>query len=342
MRWIIAILLSLGMAFANDKILNVYNWTGYMPSSVLKEFKQETGISVNFSTFASNDELFAKLATSDNQSGYDIIVPSANYVTRMANLGMLEKLDHSKIQGLQNLNPLLLNKTFDPHNQYSLPYLWGITGIMVNREYFPKLPLNTWNDLWNPKLKDQILMLDEMKEPFEIGLKVLGYPTNSRNPQQIKAAYEKLITLMPNIKLFNITAPQSILANGDVAIGVVYNGDAFPAMQNNPHLQYIFPKDGAFVWIDNMAIPKNAPHLENAYKFMSFILQPKIASQIAEFSGYSSPNLAGIKLLPKEMRTSKVLYPPQSTINKASFENDLGAANAIYEHYWFLLKLQSS
>lgn len=342
MKWFLALLFCFGIAFANSHELNVYNWTGYMPPEVINEFTQQTGIHVNFSTFASNDELYAKLAASGDDSDYDIIVPSANFVTRMQKQGMLEKLDHSKIKGLNNINPYLLNKAFDPHNQYSLPYLWGVTGIIVNRQYFPHLKINTWNDLWNTKLKNQILMLDEMKEPFEIALKVSGFNSNSRNPEQIKIAYKKLIALIPNIRLFNITAPQSIIGNGDVAIGVVYNGDAFPAMQMNPHLQYLFPKDGAFAWIDNIAIPKNAPHLQNAYRFINFILQPKVAAEIANFSGYSSPNLAAIKLLPKTMRTSKILYPSQSILQKASFEQDLGPANAIYEHYWFLLKLQGS
>ncbi len=328
--------------FANDNVVNVYNWTGYMPPQVLEQFTEQTGIKVNFSTFASNDELFAKIATTNGDSGYDIIVPSANFVTRMKELGMLEKLDHHKIIGMNNLNPSLLNKAFDPNNQYSLPYLWGITGIVINRRYYPHLNLDYWRDLWDPKLKNQILMLDETKEPFEIALKVLGYPANTRNPQQIKAAYEKLLQLLPNIKLFNITAPQSIIANGDVGIGVIYNGDAFPITQDNPNLDFFFPKDGAFVWIDNLAIVKNAPHLANAYKFINFVLQPKIAAEIAEFSGYSSPNSAGIKLLPKAARTSKILYPGKDILDKASFEKDAGPANALYQHYWFLLKLNGS
>ena len=182
-------------------------------------------------------------------------------------------------------------------------------------------------------------MLDEMKEPFEIALRVLGHPANSQNPSEIKAAYKKLIELMPNIKLFNITAPQSIFANGDIGIGVVYNGDAFVAMQDNPNLDFIFPEDGAFIWIDNIAIPKNAPHLNNAYAFINFILQPEIAKEIAGFSGYSSPNLKAIQRLPKNIQENRVLYPSKHVINKATFERDLGGANTLYEHYWFLLKL---
>lgn len=340
-KLLLLILMMTTQAFANNNVVNIYNWTGYMPQSVLNQFTKETGIKVNFSTFASNDELFAKISTAGANNNYDIIVPSANFVTRMKNLGMLEKIDHTRIHGLQHLNPSLVNRAFDPGNQYSIPYLWGITGVIINRQYYPKLQINTWKDLWDPTLKNQVLMLDEMKEPFEIALRVLGYSPNSQNPQAIRAAYEKLLQLLPNIKLFNITAPQSIIENGDVSIGVVYNGDAFPITQSNPHIEYSFPKDGAFVWIDNMAIVKNAPHLTNAYKFINFILQPKVAAEIAEFSGYSTPNQTAKQYLPKAMRTSKILYPGKAILAKASFEKDLGKANGLYQHYWFLLKLNA-
>lgn len=335
-------LLSLTCVLSAQQIVNVYNWTGYMPASVLKEFTRQTGIKVNASYFDGNETLFAKLANSDNNSGYDVVVPSADYVTRMRNAGMLQPLDHSRLPNMKYLIPGLLNKPFDPHNQYSLPYFWGMTGIIVNRRYFPHLQLNTWNDLWNPKLNNEILMLNSATEPFEIALKVLGYPANSKNPAQIKAAYHKLIQLLPNIKVFNITAPQTIIGNGDVSIGVVYNGDAYPMMQVNSDLQFIFPRDGAFAWIDNITIPKNAPHLANAYKFINFIMQPKIAAQLAVSAGYSSPNQAAMKLLPKAMRDSHVLYPSKTTIAKASFEKDKGKANALYQRYWFLLKLDAS
>lgn len=341
--WLSVLLVLVSMRiYATDNIVNVYNWTGYMPPQVLKEFTAKTGIKVNASYFDGNETLFAKLANSNNHSGYDVVVPSADYVTRMRDAGMLQTINHTRLKHLNDITPGLLNKPFDPHNQYSIPYFWGLTGIIVNRRYFPNLKIHTWADLWQPALKNQILMLDSATEPFEIALKVIGYPPNSENPQQIKAAYYKLIALLPNVKVFNITAPQSIIGNGDVSIGVVYNGDAFPMMQLNNNLHFIFPHDGAFAWIDNISIPKNAPHLNNAYTFINFIMQPKIAAQIAESAGYSSPNRAAIKLLPKTMRDSKILYPSKSIIAKATFEKDKGKANGLYQHYWFLLKLNGS
>ena len=340
-KLIILLLLAFNNCFANNNVVNFYNWAGYVPDSVLQQFTKETGIKINFSVFDSNDELFAKMSASNNHSGYDVIVPSSNFVNRMRVEGMLEKLDKEKLSNFKNLNPALLNKPYDPHNNYSIPYFWGMTGIIVNRYYYPKLKINKWADLWNPKLKNQILMINEMKEPFEIALKVLHSPTNTRDPVKIKQAYEKLLRLLPNIKLFNITAPQAIFTNGDVGIGVIYNGDAYLAMQDNPNLEFIFPKDGAFVWTDCMVVPKNAPHLTNAYRLINFLLRPDIAAKIAIDAGYSSPNTSALKYIPKTMRENVVLYPPKKILDKANFEHDLGNAEEVYTHYWQLLKLAS-
>ncbi len=338
---IIILLFVFNQVFSDDNVVNFYNWAGYIPNSVLRKFTKETGIKINFSVFDSNDELFAKMLAANNQSDYDVIVPSSNFVDRMRQQGMLEKLNKSKLSNFKNLNPALLNKPYDPHNNYSIPYFWGMTGIMVNRRYYPHLKITQWADLWDKNLKNQILMINEMKEPFEIALKVLHLPTNSRKPKQIKQAYNKLLQLLPNIKLFNITGPQAIFANGDVGIGTIYNGDAYLAMQKNPHLEFIFPKDGVFIWTDCMVIPKNAPHLTNAYRLINFLLRPDIAAQIAKGAGYSSPNIAALKYMPKNMRENTVLYPPQKILKKAHFEHDLGRAEEIYTHYWQLLKLAS-
>jgi spermidine/putrescine transport system substrate-binding protein len=336
----IGLLLLVVTSFAHaDQVVNVYNWTGYMSDDVLAQFTKETGIKVNYSTFASNDELFAKIAASNNHSGYDVIVPSAGYVARMARLGMLQKLDRSQLTYFKNIDPDFLDKPFDRGNQYSVPYLWGTTGLVVNRSIYPDLKLRHWTSLWDPALKDQVLMIDEDRTAFDIALKVLGYSANTQDPEQIKQAYEKLRELLPNIKLFNIVAPQSIYINGDAAVGVGYNGDTYIAMQTNPNLQYIYPEEGVFVWIDCMTIPQNAPNRANAYKFINFMLRADIAAKIAESVGYSSANAAGVKLLPRDMQRNPTLYPDRAIIKKSEFENDVGDAAEIYEHYWQLLKL---
>ena len=341
MRAVIAImglLLSLSL-FAAENVVNVYNYTGYIPDNVLAQFTKETGIKVNYSTFASDEELFGKLGASANHSGYDVAVVSTDYLSRMIHNQLLHPLDKTKIPNFKNVSPQFMDQVFDPQNGYSVPYLWGSAGLVVNRKYFPNLKLTHWAQLWEPKFKDKILMIDEMRTSFSLGLKVLNYSINTQDPTQIKQAYEQLVNLMPNIKLFNITGPQSIYANENATIGLGFNGDIYLAIQHNPSIEFIYPEDGVFLWLDSMIVPNNPPHLENAYKFMNFILRADIGEQIAENIGYSSPNAAAIKLLPAEIRNNPILYPSAEQIKQSSFEIDIGEANEIYQNYWQMLKL---
>jgi spermidine/putrescine transport system substrate-binding protein len=335
---ILGLLFSLS-TFAADKVVNVYNYTGYIPDNVLAQFTKETGITVNYSTFASDEELYAKLAASAGHSGYDVVVVSTDYLSRMIRNNLLTSLDKKKISNFKNLSPEFVNQEFDPHNSFSAPYLWGSTGFVVNRKYFPDLKFEHWSQLWDPMFKDKLLIIDEMRTAFDVGLKVSNYSVNTQDPMQIKQAYENLVTLMPNIKLFNITGPQSIYANEDATVGLGFNGDIYLAMQRNSNIDFIYPEDGVFLWVDSMAIPSKPPHLENAYKFINFILRADIGEQVAENIGYSSPNAAAIKLLPAEIRNNKILYPSQEELSKSSFETDIGAANEIYQNYWQMLKL---
>jgi len=335
---IVGLLLSLS-AFAADNVINVYNYTGYIPDDVLAQFTKETGIKINYSTFASDEELYAKLVASANHSNYDVVVVSTDYLSRMIDHQLLEPLDKTTLPNFSNLSPQFINQNFDPHNHYSAPYLWGSTGFVVNRKYYPDLQFKHWSQLWDPMFKDQLLIIDEMRTTFDVGLKVLNYSVNTQDPEQIKQGYEQLVRLMPNIKLFNITGPQAIYANEDAVVGLGFNGDIYLAMQRNPNIDFIYPEDGVFLWVDSMAIPRNAPHLANAHKFINFILRADIGEQIAENIGYSSPNAAAIKLLPAEIRNNQILYPSVEQLQKSSFETDIGAANEIYQDYWQKLKL---
>ncbi len=324
--------------FANSNIVNVYNWSYFMPHAVIKQFEKKTGIHVNYMEYDNNETLYAKLKADPN-IGFDVIVPSSYYVQRMAHEGMLHKLIKAKIPNSKYLNPSLLNKQFDPHNQYSLPYMWGTTGIVVNDRYYNPKQFHYWRDLWKPQYKNQLLIFDDIRETFAIALIKLGYSINETNPQHIKQAYEQLRKLLPNIKLFNVDAEMNIYVDEDANLGMGWNGDIYLAQQENAHLKFIYPKGRFALWIDCIAIPKNAPHLNNALKFINFINQPSIAKQIAVGVGYSSPNLQAIKLLPKKMRADPVLNPSPQQLKRGEVENDVGSANSYYEHYWQLLKL---
>lgn len=325
---------------ADDKALNVYNWSDYMPDDVITQFEKETGININYSTYDSNETMYAKLKA-DPDAGYDVIVPSSYFVGRMRRQDMLQSFDKSQLPNVKYLNPALLNKSFDPGNNYSIPYFWGSTAIVINKQYYPDGQINSWADFWKPALKNQLLILDDTREVFSMALISLGYSANDTNPDHIKQAYQKLLTLMPNIKVFNQEAAKAMYIDEDATVGMGYSGDIYEANKDNVNLEYIYPKEGFVIWIDCISIPKGAPHLANAYKFLNFLMRPDIAEKLSMETGYASPNSAAIKLMPKDVQQNYIIYPPQSVLKNGQFEDDVGSASNLYEKYLELLKISS-
>ena len=177
----------LSTAAVADEELYFYNWSEYIPTEVLEQFTEETGIKVIYSTYESNESMYAKLKT--HPDGYDLVVPSTYYVKKMRDEGMLQKIDKNKLSHFDGLDPNNLNKPFDPNNQYSIPYIWGATGIGVNTDFVDKDSVNAWADLWSPEYEGQLLMMDDAREFFHIALTKLGYSANTTNPEEIKVAY---------------------------------------------------------------------------------------------------------------------------------------------------------
>lgn len=327
------------LALAEDNLLHIYGWGGFLPESVIKQFEIETGIRVNYSTYVNNEVLYAKLKANPD-SGYDIIMPSSYFISRMAKHGLIQKIDTSKLTHYKNLNPAFLSREHDPKNEYSIPYLWNGTSIVMNTRYHARDSVNSWRDLWALRYKDQLLIFDDTRECFSIALIALGYSVNDKDPNHIKAAFEKLKALMPNIKLFNIDAQRSIYIDEDITIGMGWNGDVFLAKQENPHLQFIYPNDGFVISLDTVAIPTGAKHVENAHRFIDFVLRAEIAKQITLESGFSTPNIAAKQLLPARIRTDPILYPDAKIMKKAQFLTDVGEAAPLYEKYFERLKLE--
>jgi len=321
-----------------ENVVNIYTWSRYLPEKVIAAFEQETGIHVNHSTYINNEVLYTKLKTHPN-SGYDVIAPSAYFVQRMAKQGLIQPIDKSKIFNLENIHHIFLNQTHDPNNEYSIPYLWTATGIVVNRKYHPPGSIQYWKDLWDKRYQDQLLVLDDTRELFSVALMVLGHSIDSTNAAPIEEAYKKLRALMPNIKLFNTDIQRSIYLDEDVTVGMGWNGDIYLAKLENPSLDFFYPKEGFVLALDCLAIPKNAPHVQNAYRFIEFVLRPEIAKQISLEGGFSTANAAAVKLLPDRIRNSEILYPDDSIMARAKFPSDIGQTATVYEKYFEALKL---
>lgn len=342
MRWLAIIaVLFFSMCLSDDKeILNVLNWTGYMPPQVITEFEGATGIKVNYNTFESDGGLYTKLSLQSN--AYDIVGPSSYLIAQMSEAGILEKLDKNQLQYYKNLNPALLHTAADPEGDYCIPNFWGTVGIVINKKYFDPKSITSWDDLWQKRFRGKLLIPDDAREAFNLALISLGYSPNDENPAHIKQAYLKLKKLLPNVKIFNEAGEATLFADNDVVAGVSLSGDAFHAQESNPDIAYIYPKEGVAIWLDCLAIPKNPPHFANAYKFLNYTMQPKVAADIANFSGFSTGNLAAVKFLPDDMKNSQTLYPDKSIIAHAVVENKQDAKiRMLIEHYWELLKLEA-
>ncbi|OGT06646.1 MAG: spermidine/putrescine ABC transporter substrate-binding protein [Gammaproteobacteria bacterium GWE2_37_16] len=327
-------------AFAKSNVVNIYVWTAYLPTEVAKQFTKETGIRVNVSEYDSNETMYAKLKASSD-IGYDIVFPSSYFLRRMRQQNMLHTLDKDKLPNFHYLNPALLNKDFDPKNDYSIPYLASITGIVVNSDSIAPNSVLKWQDLWRKDFKNSLLILDDMREVFSMALLTLGYSINDTDPKHIEEAYLKLKSLLPNTKIFNSDVEQNIYVDEDAVIGMGWNGDINLSQADNPKLKFIYPKEGFVISIDCLAITKKAPHLENAYKFINFLMRPDIAKKISLEIGYPSPNLGAIKLMSKELQENPLFNPNEEILKRGQIQNDVDEVLPLYERYWELLKIGS-
>lgn len=325
----------------NSKTLNIYVWYGEIPQSVIEKFEKETGIHVNYADYGANSVLYAKLEA-DPKAGYDIVEPSSYFLSRMRDVGMLQPIDKAKLPNFKYIDKTFQNPSYDPHDAYSIPWMWGVTGIFVNKQFFNPDEITSWKDFWNKKYYNKIMLLNSAREVFSVGLITLGLSPNSNNPADIKAAYNNLLNLMPNIKLFNSDAIPSIFIDADATIGMAWNGDIYRAEQENPNLRFIFPKDGFVIWVDCLAIPKNAPHLANAYKFLNFLMEPENSSKVTLRYGYATANSEAKKYLPKAMQDSSTIFPSDATLSRGKFQANIDdKALETYAKYWELLKLNA-
>ncbi|MGQ3888690.1 ABC transporter substrate-binding protein [Legionella sp. CNM-1927-20] len=319
-------------------VVNVYVWGGEIPKEIVQQFEKETGITVNFSTYDSNETMYAKLKAS-RQGIYDVILPSAYFVERMRNQNMLAKLDHRQLTNISNLDQKFTQNDYDKGNNYSIPFIWGTTGIFFNSRNITTPP-TTWRALWDKRWSNQLMMLDDSREVFAIALLSLGFDPNTKDPNLIKAAYNELVKLVPNIRIFASDSIQAIMIDEDASLGSAWNADAYKAAKENSNVHFIYPEDGFIIWVDCLAVPQNAPHPEEALTFINFLLKPTIASQVALITGQAITNLQGRALLSSAVRNNPVVYPPPEILKKGIFQRDVGEETLnLYNQYWQQLKL---
>ena len=307
----------------DKQTLTIFNWGEYIDPELIKKFEQETGISVIYETFDSNEALLTKVQS--GSTPYDIIIPSDYMINKMRKLNLIKKLDHSKLEGLDNIDPQFLDKVFDPGNEYSIPYFWGTLGILYNKTKVPEdLKFDKWNDLWDSRLQNNILAIDGAREMLGLALQSEGRSVNEKNEVSLNLAEKKLELLHPNIKAINSDEKKMLMINNEAWVSVVFSGDAKSIMEENENMVYALPKEGTNLWFDNIVIPKTSKNEEAAYKFINFMLKPENAAKNSEFIGYATPNAKAKELLSEETTSDEQFYPDlESFGDRAEVYEDL-------------------
>ena len=321
--------LSLGPKFswgAEEAKLNFYNWDTYIGETTLDDFKDATGIEVKMDLFADNDELFAKLK--EGNPGYDVIVPTNDFVERMLTAEMLIPLDHGMIPNFKkNVSAAFQDAAFDPGRKYSMPYMWGTQGIGYRKSRVDGVP-DSWKWLLDSdRYSGKIAILNEGSSAIGMGLKYLGYSYNSTDAKEIKAAEELYIKQKKHIKVFADDNGQDLLLSGDVDVTMEWNGDILQVMEEDDDISYVVPKEGSVAWQDCLSIPTGAPHPENAHKFINYILDAEAGAAIADYIYYATPNDAARKLLPAEYNENPAIFPTEETLARCEPEIYTGEAS---------------
>lgn len=303
-------------------VFHLYNWGDYIDSDLIEQFEEETGYRVVYETFDSNEAMYTKVQ--QGGTGYDLVIPSEYMIERMIEENLVLELDHSRIEGLEHIDPDFLDLNFDPGNRYSIPYFWGTLGIAYNEDLLEGFEPESWEDLYRPELADSILMIDGAREVIGIGLQTLGYSLNSRDSSELQQAADQLTELSPNIKALVADEIKMYMIQEEAAIAVTYSGEAADMMWENESIVYILPEEGSNLWFDNMVIPHTVQNEEAAYAFINFMLDPEIAAQNADYIGYSTPNQTAMDYLPEETVEDEQFYPSQDMMDNLEVYEDLG------------------
>jgi spermidine/putrescine-binding protein len=320
--------------------LNLFVWTEYIPEDALDCFQEVYGITVNREEYSANEEMYAKLSAGG--SSYDLVQPSDYWVALMVRQGMLQKLDRSKVPVIETFDPSYLNQSFDPNNEYTLPYQAGTYGIVYNKDKVSTPPA-AWADLWNPEYiqSGRMVFLDDNRAGIGLALLTLGYDINTVDQKQLDEAKAKLMELRPGIKLFDSDSPKTALIAGDVDLGMTWTGEAELAHRENPSIEYVYPKEGAILWMDNYAMPKDAPHADAAYAWLNYTLQPDLFWLMLQDFPYTMPSKGALAYaqanapdLYKQYMDSPITNTPASVISSGLRFTDVGEATPIYDRIW--------
>ena len=323
-------------ADGNVPQLNIYCWSTYISPRVVRGFESRFHCHVNYDLYDSNEALLAKL-----QAGnvvYDLVIPSDYMVQILIQQGLLARLDKSRLPNVwANVNPRFLNLPFDPHNDYSVPYAWGTTGLAYRADLV-KETVESWDILFDPRYAGHILLLDDAREVFAMALKKLDFSLNSANPDEIRQARDLLLRQKPLVKGYNSSNFEQDLAAGDAWIAQAYNGNLTFVMRDEPRIRYVIPKEGCTISVDSACIPRNAPHKELAMEFINYFHRPEVAADFVNDCGFNTPNPGAAAYVENWIREDPAIFPPPASLVRCEFMRDVGSVVALYDRYWTEIK----
>ena len=335
---IVAILAFFTLAFA-QKEMRLFIWSEYMDPEIIKAFEKQNNLKVRIDLYESNEDMLAKLQAG-GVSQYDVIVPGDYIIPTLINLKLIQPLDKSKVPNLKNLDPKFANPPYDPGNQYSAAYQWGMSGIMYRKDKVQSPP-DSWAAILGPKGSGPYVLMDSIREMMGGALRYLGYSINSKDPKQVQAAGKLLLDAKKSSRALGFeggVGAKNRLVAGTATYAVVYNGDAIKAAGESKNVAFVVPKEGAALFVDNMAIPARAPNPDAANKFINFILEAKIGAQLSNYNRYATPNKAALAYINKDDLGNPAIYPSEAVKSKLEFVLDLGKDSRLYDEVWTAVK----
>ncbi|MFA7233995.1 MAG: spermidine/putrescine ABC transporter substrate-binding protein [Terrimicrobiaceae bacterium] len=321
---------------ASDK-LNVFCWSEYIPQSVIDQFTKETGIKVSVENYASDEEMLAKLMAGGGS--YDIIQPSEYVVGALVKEGLLHPIDHAKVPNLKNIAPQFLGMSFDPGNKFSVPFMAGTVGIVVNTDLV-KGDIKGFTDVFQDQYKQNIVVLDDAREIVTWGFFTQGTPINQVTDENLEKVKPLVAKWLPLVKVYDSDSPKTALLNGDVALGIVWGGEGAILLNEDKKFKWVQPSEGTHLFIDSLAIPKASRNVENAEAFMNFILRPDVSKQISDAFPYLNPNLAARELLTAAQLANPASFPADEDIKKMQTFEDIGQQASKIDEIVTSLKVQ--
>ena len=325
-----------GAGAAEEKVLNVYNWSDYIAEDTISNFEERTGIKVNYDVFDSNEVLEAKLLAGN--SGYDVVVPSGSFMERQIQAGVFARLDKGRFENYGNLDAAILERiaAHDPGNEHAIPYMWGTTGFGYDtgkvEEVMPGAPVGSWRMIFDPEVVSKlsgcgVTLLDAPTEVFANLMGYLGRDPNSEKEEDVALFEEHMLKVRPYIRYFHSSQNINDLANGEICVAMGWSGDMLIARDRaaeagqGVEIAYTIPEEGAVIWFDNLAVPSDAPHPGNAHRFLDYMMEPGVAAAVSNYVYYANANRASLPYVEEEVKTDPSIYPPDEV--KAQLFPDL-------------------